>query len=417
MELLIYIPKTIVPLATLVYLLLFRSRRADCSGAVATGPSGYPEPPRTIKDLFLKHLMTKYLHPMLRFLRFSPVMVEGAVSCPTELVTGGMTQRIADFVVRFPPDTYRVFEFLTHATRHDLLRGADYALRVLQIHSGDGRTEDLSSGITFIYTRGCGKLPPKDFAVGTGLEGRCVQLNPDRFRLDKMVDLHEIIGMNRARIEGKESCPGEYVLSDDERLVELVAPLGKVEGDLGKAGEDYFDLAVAQLRMTGDRHHFLDMVNGARAGGIADSGMTRRYAKEYVDMGYNLSDDVAEFAEDLTGWDFRKLLKSIETKDVIIKSKDVIIKSKDEMIKSKDEENKALASEKEALASEKETLASEKETLASEKETLASKVEDSNKTAVLALHSVGISPGKISEMMGLSPPEVSRILSGNGKAV
>jgi hypothetical protein len=173
----------------------------------------------------------------------------------------------------------------------------------------------------------------------------------------------------------KESCPGEYVLTDDEKLEELVAPLGKAEGDRESAGEDYFDLAVVQLRLTGDRHHFLDMVNGARAGGIADSGMTRRYAKGYVGMGYDLSDDVAEFVEDLTGWDFRKLLKTIETRD--------------EMIKSRDEENKALAS----------------------------KVEDSNKTAVLALHSAGISPGKISEMMGLSPPEVSRILSGNGKAV
>ncbi|MDR1040620.1 MAG: hypothetical protein LBR80_10760, partial [Deltaproteobacteria bacterium] len=107
MELLVEILLSVTSVALLACLFLFRSRRAGVRGAVVPGPSGYQEPPRTIKDRFLKRMMSKHLHPMLRFLRFDPGIVEGAVSCPTEMVTNGMTLRIADFVVRFPPNTYR----------------------------------------------------------------------------------------------------------------------------------------------------------------------------------------------------------------------------------------------------------------------------------------------------------------------
>jgi predicted transcriptional regulator len=44
-------------------------------------------------------------------------------------------------------------------------------------------------------------------------------------------------------------------------------------------------------------------------------------------------------------------------------------------------------------------------------------MEDSNKAAVLALHSAGKSTVEICESLGLSPSEVTRFLNGNGKAV
>jgi hypothetical protein len=306
-----------------------------------------------------------------------PDNVEGAVPLNTELIRPNLGISRPDCVFKLADGSIHVIEFQSTARYIDVVRFAVYLALLAFEHSTEaGRCVPVS--ITVVYSGGIGKRPqrcyPDDLPRGAGF----LQLKLNQIVLDKRIDMAKVVRKVR---DANES---GTVLSQDQLVELLFAPLGRVPVDPVPTTEEYFN----QMRILSEKTRNPNILTMAylgvsARGGIATAEMMKGFQEVLIKMGAN----VYQLADDLTLGEFSKVKAENASKDVTIKSQDVTIKSQAGKLKSQDVTIKSQAQEIEDLKTAK---------------------------AVLAMRTKNMSPEEIALKQDLRLSEVHRILDAEG---
>ncbi|MDR1165762.1 MAG: hypothetical protein LBO66_07800 [Deltaproteobacteria bacterium] len=171
------------------------------------------------------------------------------------------------------------------------------------------------------------------------------------------------------------------------------APMGKIDDENpGPLAYKFLYLAFKLWRITGNEDIMIMALNGYMARGAPLAAIAIKFWEEFIMM----NGTGATIVDMLTDGQFTHLMKEIETLSA---------------------EKETLSAEKETLSAEKKTLSAEKETLSAEKETLSAEKETLTviaQRAILAMSAESKSVVEISELLNISPSEVSNILESAG---